>query len=144
MAGEDTATGFEAMLVIAKEQKEQLDAEREELQAQLTENGDKLRAVNAIVKTLDPSSVPAKTNGKTGNRNRVAEYVPKEERKAQMISWLSGQQGDITVAIVLQQFGWSSWHAQQMVSWARDAGLIRLSATQGNLKVYRSLVGEEA
>lgn len=144
MAGEETVTSFDSIAQIAKEQKVALEAEREELQTQLTANGDKLRALNSILKALDPESKP--TRGSNGHRarSRQSEYTPKEDRKAALIEWLNGRQGDITHSIVQHQFGWSSWHTGQMINWARDAGLLRLSATQGNLKIYRSLVGEEA
>lgn len=142
MQGEETLSGFDAMIRIAEAEKQTLEAEREVLQAQLTSNGDKLRSVNAILKQLLPEE--AQKNGhKQKKQQKELNYTPTSERREWMIEWLSGHKGDITAAILQGASGWSNWHTTQMIVWAREAGLTRLSAQQGNLKIYRSLVGEE-
>lgn len=113
-----------------------LSERRDELTGELAEVNAELRSIQKIMATVNPKPVSKKKDRTNGH---AAKPVSAEKRAA-AVEFITGNTEEITSTKMREALKISGTYAATICTQLRDEGLLRLSATQGSLRVYRSTI----
>ncbi len=119
---------------MALEELQRLTVRRETVASELKAIDDSIRGIRNVLKAVGPKQVkPAKKP--QGKKTNIS---PGAYEKA--MNFITDNESEITAESMAKAVGLGGSYGNMIVKQLREEGHLRLSATQGSLKVYRSTV----
>lgn len=133
--GEGSTSYTAELATIALREKERLDQKFMLLAGEMEEVRTEKRKVDAVLKALNGSV------GKSGPKPKSAKpFSISAAKREQALAFVTGNEQEITSTKLREEMGISGSYAASILDTFRKEGLVRLSATHGVQKIYRSLV----
>jgi hypothetical protein len=124
---------------LALDELRRLEADRKSLAEQLEAVTEQIKSVKAVLRAIHPG---AKSGPKPKPKAATTPFSMSEEREGEFMRWLTeiGPEVDVTARKVYERFGWSESYCNMAVKMLREQGVLRLSATAGSTRIYRSML----